>query len=48
MKILLNLGYKKELFDFEVNVWDVGNSGRNHIRADLVIYNNLQDKKIPL
>lgn len=46
VKILLNLGYEKELFDFEVNVWDVGNSGRNHIRADLVIYNNLQDRKI--
>ena len=48
VKILLNLGYQKELFDFEVNVWDVGNSGRNHIRADLVIYNNLQDKKITI
>ena len=48
VKILLNLGYNSELFDFEVNVWDVGNSGRNHIRADLVIYDNLQDKKITL
>ena len=40
VKILLNLGYNRELFDFEVNVCDIGNSGRNHIRADLVYKGN--------
>lgn len=39
VKFLLSKNYPKELFDFEKNVWDIGNSGRNHLRADLVIYN---------
>lgn len=42
------LGKKKKIFDFEANVCDVGNSGRTHIRVVLVIYNNLQDKKITI
>lgn len=37
---LLSNNYPKELFYFERNIWDIGNAGRNHLRADLVIYNN--------
>lgn len=40
VKFLLRKKYYPETFGFEVNVWDIGNSGRNHLRSDLVIYNS--------
>ena len=40
IKILLNLGYPKELFKMEDKVWDVGNSGRNRIMADIVVFSD--------
>ncbi|MDA3053790.1 MULTISPECIES: type I restriction enzyme HsdR N-terminal domain-containing protein [unclassified Campylobacter] len=47
VKELLNLGYPKERFDFEKIVWDnLGNSGRNNIRADIVIYDDDKKEKI--
>ncbi|RAX53861.1 hypothetical protein CCY99_05625 [Helicobacter sp. 16-1353] len=48
VKFLLNRGYPKNLFDFEKNVWDIGNAGRNHLRVDIVIYENDDKDKILL
>ncbi len=39
VRMLLKKGYKKENFCFEKNVWEIGNSGRNRLRADIVIEN---------
>lgn len=38
VKFLLRKKYPANLFGFEINVWDIGNSGRNHLRSDLVIF----------
>ena len=43
---LLSKGYPKECIKFETNVWDIGNSGRNHLRADIVVYETKASKKI--
>lgn len=40
VKFLLNKGYPKELFDFEKVILKYGNSGRNTLQADLVIFRN--------
>lgn len=45
VKFLLSRNYDSNLFGFEINVWDIGNSGRNHLRSDLVIYNS-DNKKV--
>ncbi|MCL2040159.1 MAG: type I restriction enzyme HsdR N-terminal domain-containing protein, partial [Bacteroidetes bacterium] len=45
VKFLLEMGYPKDLFDFEKDVMKVGNAGRNRVRADVVIYKNkIKDK----
>lgn len=38
VKLLLQKGIPKDLFDFEKNIWDLGSSGRNHLRADILVY----------
>lgn len=40
VRFLLSKGYSKDLFSFEKNVWNIGNSGRNHLRADIALSNS--------
>lgn len=48
IKFLLDKNYPEDLIDFEVNVWDIGNAGRNHLRADIVVYKDKSQKDIDI
>nr|AYC64084.1 hypothetical protein [Johnson-sea-linkia profunda] len=43
VQFLLDKGYPKENFDFEKELLKYGHSGRNSLRADLVVYNAAKD-----
>ena len=48
IKFLLSKGYPIELFEFEKTVMSLGNSGKNRLRADIVIYDDEFKKNILL
>ena len=39
VRFLLNKGYPKKNFDFEREIIKYGSSGRNSLRADIIVYN---------
>lgn len=40
INFLIAKGYPKEHIEFEENIWNIGSNGRNHLRADIVVFKN--------